>query len=355
MIRVQLYQVIAAERNAWWYCWGEDQGVFSLDFVKGIFEANPDENDFLFNINCPGGEVEEGFAIYDFLRTSSKNIYMNIEGGCHSMAVTLLLAAPLENRTANPNCVALIHQVQGDAYGSTTEVEARAKEMRMIQNQMLDIYAERTGTDRKVLENLMMEQRQHNAKELLQYGFISRINAYNTNFNNSKLQFMKNVTDLKKSISNILNKFSSSLKNYEFVDDNGDVLFTTESEDETLEVGMTASPDGTFTIADGKIVTIEGGVITEITDPETQTETETEEETTNNEQDEEIEALRSENAELREAVRNLSDALKDVRREIGSNYVPKKRVGAQPAGNNEKKGANKEAIRDAYNRNKNKK
>lgn len=50
---------------------------------------------------------------------------------------------------------------------------------------------------------------------------------------------------------------------FEHKDAEGNVLFTTESEDETLEVGMNATPDGTFTLPDF-IVTIAEGKITEI-------------------------------------------------------------------------------------------
>lgn len=99
MINIRLYNPIANKHNAWWYSWDGEDGVFSLDFVQKVFSDNPNETDFRFNVHCAGGEVEEGLAIYDWLRTSGKNIYMNIEGGCHSMAVTLLLAAPAENRS----------------------------------------------------------------------------------------------------------------------------------------------------------------------------------------------------------------------------------------------------------------
>lgn len=358
MIRVKVYNPIANEANAWWYWTGDDNGVFSLQFVRRLFEDNPEENDFRFDLHSPGGEVDEGFAIYDYLRTSGKNIYMNIEGGCHSMAVTLLLAAPKENRSANPNCLALIHQVNGYAGGTTSEVEEQAKEMRMMQDRMLDIYAERTGTQREILEALMMEERKHDAKELLQLGFISKINSYNTNYSPNKNFNMKNVKELKKSTTNFLNSIQKLLGkgsfNYEFVDENGEVLFTTEEESDTLEVGMEASPDGTFTIADGRTVTIADGVITEIQEAETSAEEGIE--NNSGEESAELENLRVENAELREALSNSAVIIRDLRSQISSNYLPGRRVGSQT---NSKKGETKptkeerqEAIREKLNKNK---
>ena len=320
MIKIRLYNPIANKDNDWWYSWDGESGVFSLDYVQKVFKENPDENDFQFNIHCLGGEVEEGFAIYDYLRTSGKNIFMNIEGSCHSMAVTLLLAAPAENRSANPNSVALIHEIQGGAWGSTSDLQAQASNMKMLQDRMLDIYAERTGTDRTVLENLMKEQKEHNAKELLQLGFISKINSYNTNFKFNAMS-KENKTLVQKA-GQLLNRLQGLLGgqpsvNYDFTDDQGNVVFSTEEDDDTLEVGMAASPDGTFTIADGRTVTIEDGVITEIVEAEGE-ETPAEEET--------VENLRRENTELRNALNEATDLIRDLRKEIKSNYVPARRV-----------------------------
>ena len=192
--------------------------------------------------------------------------------------------------------------------------------MKMLQDRMLDIYAERTGTDRAVLENLMKEQKEHNAKELLQLGFISKINSYNTNFKFNAMS-KENKTLVQKA-GQLLNRLQGLLGgqpsvNYDFTDDQGNVVFSTEEDDDTLEVGMAASPDGTFTIADGRTVTIEDGVITEIVEAEGE-ETPAEEET--------VENLRRENTELRNALNEATDLIRDLRKEVKSNYVPARRV-----------------------------
>ncbi len=325
MINIRLYNPIANKNNAWWYSWDGEDGVFSLDFVQKVFAANPSETDFRFNIHCAGGEVEEGFAIYDWLRTSGKNIYMNIEGCCHSMAVTLLLAAPAENRSANPNAVALIHEVQGGACGSTTEVSAQAYTMKVLQDRILDIYAERTGGDRATLEAMMKEGKEHNAKELLALGFVSKINSYNTNIKLNKFNMAEKKTLLSRATS-LVNKIHDMLGgqvvDYDFVDDEGNVLFSTESEDDNLEVGMSASPDGTFTIADGRTVTIADGVITEITEPEPAEPEPDEPEPT----DDNNAALQEENANLRNALAEAMGIIGELKKEVRSNYVPAGRV-----------------------------
>ena len=322
MIEVKLHKPIAHKDNWWYYSWDDEEGVFSLDFVQSLFENNPDEKDFKFNIHCNGGEVEEGLAIYDCLRTSGKNIYMNIEGACHSMAVCMLLAAPKENRTANPNCRALIHKVWTSYAGGTPDdLEAQAEDLRNLQNKILDIYADRTDLPREELETIMAEEKTRSAEDLLNWGFIGKINSYNTNFKPlNKSSMAKNKT-LKERVSNFVNevqKFLGTALNYEFVGEDGEVLFSTEAEDDKLEEGMAATPDGTFELPDGRKVTIADGVITEIEEPQSDPATE------DNKTEEE---LRAENAQLRAKLTEATNLLNEAKKSIKSDYVPGTRVG----------------------------
>ena len=169
---------------------------------------------------------------------------------------------------------------------------------------------------------------------------------------------MKNVSEIKKSATNFLNSIQKLLGkgtfNYEFVDENGEVLFTTEEESDTLEVGMAASPDGTFTIADGRTVTIADGVITEIQEAETSAEEGAE--NNSGEEGEELQNLRAENAELRTNLQNAAEIIRDLRSQIKSNYLPGRRVGSQT---NSNKGnakptpeERKQDIREKLNKNK---
>lgn len=360
MIRIKLHDVIANESHKWYYCWDDDEGVFSLAFVKKLLEDNPDEKDIAFDIHCPGGEVEEGLAIYDVLRTSGRNIYMNIEGSCHSMAVTLLLAAPLENRTANPNCLALIHEVQTWAGGSVSEMERELATAKMLQGKILDIYADRTGKDRAELEAIMNEEKERTADELLAWGFIGSINSYNTNVkpksNKSSHTMAKSLKSLATEFLHKVTNFVDAHFNYDFVDGEGNVLFSTEAEDDTLEVGMAATPDGTFTIADGRTVTIAEGVITEIVEAAGEGgegEGEGAEGGAGGEGVAEVIAnLRAENASLRQQLSEAANIIREYRKNTKSNYKPSRRIGNAGKANpknveptrEERKAAVKEAL-----------
>ena len=84
------------------------------------------------------------------------------------------------------------------------------------------------------------------------------------------------------------------VKAIELTDVNGNVLSVTREEGEP-QVGDAASPDGIYTLEDGRTITVAGGVITEIMDPVIG--------------EEEVEALRAENEQLRNSVAELTAAL----------------------------------------------
>lgn len=88
---------------------GDTSLTTSADDVRQALDAAQDERDIMLDIDCMGGDVYEGFKIYDLLRNSGKTLHACIRGGCHSMATVVLLAAPLENRTGVPNLRALVH------------------------------------------------------------------------------------------------------------------------------------------------------------------------------------------------------------------------------------------------------
>jgi len=335
MIETRIYNEIANEiESVMMSFWGYENSVFSAETVNALFDNNPDEKDFMFHIHCPGGSTTEGLTEYDLIRNSGKNIFMNIDGECHSMALTLLLAAPIENRTANPNCRALMHQVRGSSWESLTASEFRemAETVETEQNAILDIYAERTGTDRAVLETKMKEEKIRTAQELLDLGFISKINSYNTNY---KPKTQTTMDKKKQEVMNAADSFITKLKNFfggngsttntDFKGDNGEVAFSADCPDEeSLAEGVNASPDGTFVLPSGKEVTILNGVITAVED-ENSDDTELEQlkkkcsdlETEN----ETLKAAQTQNENLKNLLTESESVITNLKAQIGSTYV----------------------------------
>ncbi len=332
MIEIDIKSDIANKDESIWMEWLGLSEAFSLDLVKRIFDENNNEKDFKFNIHCRGGSVSEGLAIYDYLRTSGKNLFTNIEGSCHSMAIIMLLAAPKENRTANPNSRSIIHQVRVGLcdYATADDLRAIADDVEKDQKAILDIYADRTGYDREKLEAIMKEEKERTTSELLEWGFINKINSYNTNRLITKTN--QNMGNLKKELKDKINSFLGGVEkilngvkvNFDFKGENDTILFSTEKEDDTLAVGDNASPDGTFTLTEATseypvdtVVVVKDGKIESITEPE------------GAENNAELEArnaeLEAENAELKENLTQSVNLITELKSQIESSYVPKNR------------------------------
>ena len=332
MVEVKVYKPIDKEDIFWSWLFDEEEFSFSADTIHKIFDANPDETEFKFNIDCDGGSVSEGLRIYDVLRTSGKTLFCNIEGGCHSMAIVLLLAAPLENRTANPNSRALIHEVRGGAWDvlKADELRILADAMDTEQNAILDIYADRTGYDRAQLEIIMKEEKQRTAQELLNYGFISKINTYTTN-TKTKNQMSKPS----KTVQELLNraaKLSVSIKNLlegepevvncDLKDADGKVLFTCECDKpEDMAVGMVASPDGTYELPDERTVVVKDGLVDSISEPQADAT--------------EVENLSAQVETLTNALKDSQALITDLRNQITSDFAtePRNKSVGKPASN----------------------
>ena len=101
MATLKLYNPILSEatKECYWFC--DEAGTSFKDvdeFINGI-PAGDDNIELL--LHCDGGEVNEGWAIVDKLRSTGKKITATIEGNCASMATVVLLAA--SERRAYPH------------------------------------------------------------------------------------------------------------------------------------------------------------------------------------------------------------------------------------------------------------
>ena len=298
MATLKLYNPILSEatKEYYWFC--DEAGTSFKDvdeFINGI-PAGDDNIELL--LHCDGGEVNEGWAIVDKLRSTGKKITATIEGNCASMATVVLLAA--SERRAYPHASLLIHKpyyteyTLADAYRAD-DLESLAASLRDDEQKMLDFYVERTGADRAELEALMNEDKFIGMERAKELGFIQTIipaasasaggpnsaksaawKQQNSITNNQNSMATKTTKSEDKSV---LRKALAALAvalgleapqpvNYELNTESGDTITIDKPDGEDPAVGDSASPDGEHKMPDGKTIVIEDGKITEIRDAE---------------------------------------------------------------------------------------
>lgn len=158
-------------------------------------------------INSYGGEVFEGFAIYNMLRryTGYKKVY--IDGIAASIASVIAMAG--NEVIMNKASMLMIHNASGCAFGTFKEMEQVAEALKKINEVIRDVYKEKTNLDDETLTTLMDNESYLTAQECVDYGFANNIiddkedddgtvtNTAKNNFINQIDQRIKTLNDLK--------------------------------------------------------------------------------------------------------------------------------------------------------------
>jgi ATP-dependent Clp protease protease subunit len=128
-------------------------------------------------INSPGGEVYSGFAIYDMIQFIKPKVITIVSGTAASMGSVIALAAEKENRFCTINSKILLHQplIGGTIQGSASDIEIHARDIIELKKKMFKLYAERSGTEASIFEDMMERDRWVQPEEALKLGLISKI------------------------------------------------------------------------------------------------------------------------------------------------------------------------------------
>lgn len=122
--------------------WSES-GVTSSQFVKDLKELEKKYDTIKVRINSGGGSVLEGIAIFNAIRACKTNTEAYIDGLAASMALPVAMAC--KQVYISKYGMVMTHKASGGAYGSAEEMKRYAELMETLENNILSIFAERTG------------------------------------------------------------------------------------------------------------------------------------------------------------------------------------------------------------------
>ncbi len=140
-----------------------------------LLDSQSQEQPINIYINCPGGEVYSGLAIYDVMQYISAPVYTNCVGIAMSMGSVILMAGAQGHRAALPNSRIMIHAGSSGFRGNTPDVEVQANEILQLRDIMESLYVRHTGHDRDKLRRDMERDKFMNPQDALDYGLIDRI------------------------------------------------------------------------------------------------------------------------------------------------------------------------------------
>ena len=127
-------------------------------------------------INCPGGEVYAGLAIYDVMQYISAPVHTNCVGIAMSMGSVILMAGTPGHRVALPHSRIMIHAGSaGFPRSSLPDLEVQAREFTDIRDMMEEVYQRHTGHAREKLRRDMERDRFMSPEQAVEYGLIDDV------------------------------------------------------------------------------------------------------------------------------------------------------------------------------------
>jgi ATP-dependent Clp protease protease subunit len=141
-----------------------------------FLDADNPERDIQIYVNCPGGSVYAGMAIYDTMQYMKAPVSTICVGIAASMGAFLLTAGRPGKRLALPNSRILIHQPsQTGGGGTASDIEIQAKEILYLKARMNHLMAKHTGRQVEQIERDTDRDRWMSAEEAKDYGLIDNI------------------------------------------------------------------------------------------------------------------------------------------------------------------------------------
>lgn len=279
MAVLNIYNDIQSEQEkAVTRMWGMEPGISFRDINEFCDSIPDDDNTIDVHIHCNGGDVLEGWAIYDRLRATGKTITTVVDGTAASMATVIMMAAPKERRKAYANAQILVHNPWLDpawigSMGMATadDLEKAAQQLKEQQDRILDLYVERCGCDREEMAALMAEDKFINVERAMELGMVGEIIAP---ISAKRVNHMSIKDKIINAINNVFgsdHETGHHMMAMELATASGDTL-RIEREEGAPAVGDVAEPDGEWLMPDNTTIVVENGVITEIRQPEEQVE-----------------------------------------------------------------------------------
>lgn len=164
--RIDLFGYIGGSK-AWGYGFNEE------DFLKE-FRAIPSDNAIDISINSFGGSVFAALPIYNLLKTHSGEITIRVEGSAMS-AATIITSVPNAKCIMPKGAMMMIHKPWSNISGNADEMKKAAEDLEKIEQNILDIYAEKTGKTAEEIKPLVDAETYFTAAEAVEFGLADEM------------------------------------------------------------------------------------------------------------------------------------------------------------------------------------
>jgi ATP-dependent protease ClpP protease subunit len=176
----QWYEVIRAEASgtavirifgdigeSWW-----GDSVSAAQFATDL-DALGSVSTLEIRLNSPGGDMFDGVAIYNTLRTHQARKIMYVDGLAASAASVIAMAA--DELVMGTGTQLMIHNAWAFVVGDAEDMRKQASVMDGLNESMATIYADRAGGDSATWRSAMAEETWYGAQEAVDAGLADRV------------------------------------------------------------------------------------------------------------------------------------------------------------------------------------
>lgn len=185
-------------------------GISAQEFITEMKEYK--DTPVNLRINCIGGDVFDGMAMYNIIKKREAKTTAYIEGIAASMGSVIALAA--DEVVMAENSLFMIHNAWGGAMGEAEDMRKTASVLEKISGEIASIYKRKTRLSLDRITDMMDEETWLNADEALELGFIDSISDAIKVAAKYDVSKFKNITN-----EEIATKLSINLKSKKMTDE----------------------------------------------------------------------------------------------------------------------------------------
>lgn len=155
-----------------------NDGFNEEDFLKEIREI-PADNELEIAINSFGGSVYTALSIYTLLKAHKGAITFRVDGAAMS-AATIITSVPGAKVVMPKGAMMMIHKVSSIAMGNVDDFRKAADDMEKLEDNILSIYAEKTGKEVEEIRPVVDAETYFTAAEAVEFGLADEIDDAKT-------------------------------------------------------------------------------------------------------------------------------------------------------------------------------
>ncbi len=151
--------------------WG--RGFNESEFLDD-FRKIPSDSALDISINSFGGAVYTGLSIYSLLKAHKGPITFRVDGAAIS-AATIITSVPGAKVIMPRGSMMMIHKVSSVAIGTTDDMRKVADDMEKLEENLIDIYVEKTGRTADEIKEKVNAETFFTAEEAVEFGLADEI------------------------------------------------------------------------------------------------------------------------------------------------------------------------------------